>query len=184
MLLQRQQAQLLVIDVQEKLAPHVDGAARVIERCGRLIGIARLLGVPATLTEHYPQGLGATVAGLVARAGNETPILDKIEFSALRNGAIKARLGALRAQGREEIVVAGMEAHVCVAQTCLDLIAAGYKVRLIADAVGSREPAAREIALDRLARAGATVVHHEMVAFEWLGRGDDPRFKDVLAIVK
>jgi nicotinamidase-related amidase len=185
MLLDRARSQLLIIDVQARLAPHIQAGAAVVERCGRLIEVARLMGVPFTITEHYPQGLGATDQRLLAKAGEEAPVLGKIEFSCWRNAAIRARIEDLARQGRDQVVVAGMEAHVCVGQTVLSLLGqSGLAVHVVADAVGSREAAARDLALERFRQGGAILVHHEMVAFEWLERGDAPGFKEVLAVIK
>jgi nicotinamidase-related amidase len=90
----------------------------------------------------------------------------------------------LRQAGRTEVVVAGMEAHVCVCQTVLDLLANEFDVFLVADAVSSRAPANRELAINRMARVGAAVVSHEMIAFEWLERGDTPEFRDLIERIK
>src|SRR5262249_48997078 len=116
-------------------------------------------------------------APIRATIGNEVPALPKITFSAWQDGAIRERIERLRAAGRTQVVVAGMEAHVCVCQTTLDIISASLDVFLVADAVGSRATEVRDLALGRLERAGARMVSHEMVAFEWLGRGDTKEFK-------
>jgi nicotinamidase-related amidase len=184
MLMQRGRAQLLVIDVQERLAPHVTGGDAVIANCRRLLAYAARLGVPATLTEHYPQGLGPTVPALLAMGGEPPPRLAKTAFSCWRDDAIRGRLEAFRARGRDQIVVAGMEAHVCVGQTVLDLLAATFHVYVVGDAVGSREAPVCDLAVARLRAAGADIVAQEMVAFEWLERGDDPAFKDLIGLIK
>jgi nicotinamidase-related amidase len=181
---ERRRAQLLIIDVQEKLAPHIDGGEATAANCGRLIRYARRLGVPITITEHYPKGLGPTVSSLREAAGNEAPCLEKIAFSCWRDDAIRNRIEALAADGRDQIVVAGMEAHVCVGQTVLDLLAAFQDVFLVADAVGSRDARVRDLAIERYRDAGATIVAQEMIAFEWLERGDDPAFKDLIELIK
>lgn len=180
----RSRAQLIIIDVQDKLAPHVEGHVAVIANCGRLIRYAKRLGAPLTVTEHYPQGLGSTVAELRASAGDDATVLGKIAFSALKDEAIASRVRKLKADGRDQITVAGMEAHVCVCQTVLDLIQDGFHTFVVADAVGSRDPDARQLALDRMERAGAEIVSHEMIAFEWLERGDVPEFKDLIGVIK
>lgn len=180
----RARSQLLIIDVQARLAPHVTGEREVVANAGRLLGYAARLGVPATVTEHYPKGLGPTVESVRAVAGTATPVLEKIAFSCWRDEGIKARLERLAGEGRNEIVVAGMEAHVCVGQTVLDLVAHGFRTYLVADAVGSRDGYVRDIAIERMRSAGAVIVTQEMVAFEWLGRGDDPATKDVIALLK
>jgi nicotinamidase-related amidase len=184
MLAERHRAQLLVIDVQEKLAPHIAAGDIAVANSERLVRYARRLGVPVTITEQYPKGLGATVASVRDAAGNETPCLEKITFSCWRNDAIRQRIEALEAEGRDQIVVAGMETHVCVGQTVLDLCRSGRPVFLVADAVGSREIRVRDLAVERFRSAGAAIVTHEMVAFEWLGSGDDPAFKDLISLIK
>lgn len=184
MLMQQQRSQLVIIDVQERLAPHVEGAPAVVGNAVRLLRYAARLAVPATLTEHYPKGLGPTAAAVRAAAGNAAPVMEKITFSSWRQPEIRARIADLAGQGRSQVVVAGMEAHVCVLQTSLDLLAAGLSVFLVADAVGSRQAQARDLATARLRQAGAHIVSQEMVAFEWLERGDAPGFKDVVALVK
>lgn len=184
MFARRSQSQLLLIDIQAKLAPSVDGHERVITNAARLLAYAKRLGVPVTVTEHYPAGIGATVATLSGLLGKDLPVLEKITFSGWQTPAIAARIDELRAAGRRQIVVAGMEAHVCVLQTALDLLANDFEVLLVADAVGSRQPETRQIAIDRLARAGAAIVTQEMVAFEWLERGGTPEFKDLIQVIK
>ena len=184
MLVSRSRGQLLLIDIQERLAPHVAGGDRVTTNCARLAHYARRLEVPVTLTEHYPKGLGETAAPVREAIGNEAPALSKITFSGWQDPAIRERIERLRAAGRSQIVIAGMEAHVCVCQTTLDLVAAGFDVFLVADAVGSRSDEVRDLALRRLERAGARLVAHEMVAFEWLGRGDTKEFKDLIEVIK
>jgi nicotinamidase-related amidase len=185
MLMNRARGHLLVIDVQTRLAAHVAGAERAIDNCRRLVAYARRLGVPVTVTEHYPAGLGPTAPALLAAAGNDTSILEKIAFSCWRDDAIRDRLARLRDQGRDQIVVAGMETHVCVGQTVLDLLAEpGHRVFLVGDAVGSRDAQVRDLAIERLRNAGTHIVTQEMVAFEWLERGDDPAFKELVALIK
>ncbi len=184
MLTTRSRAQLLIIDVQQKLAPHVAGQATVLANCRRLVRYAQRLDVPITVTEHYPEGLGPTCIELAAAAGPGAPVFGKITFSSLKDEAIATRLRTLKADGRDQIVVAGMEAHVCVCQTVLDLLQEGFHVAVAADAVGSRVTEVRQLALDRMARAGAGIVSHEMVAFEWLERGDSPEFKDLIGVIK
>lgn len=184
MLAERHRAQLLVIDVQEKLAPHIVDGELAVANCERLVRYARHLDVPVTITEHYPNGLGATVASLRDAAGNEAPCFEKIAFSCWRDDAIRDRIEGLSRGGRDQIVIAGMEAHVCVGQTVLDLRTENRDVFLVADAVGSRDARVRDLAIERFRAAGATIVAQEMIAFEWLGRGDDPAFKDLIRLIK
>lgn len=184
MLMDRQRAHLLIIDVQQKLAPHIANGAAAAENCRRLVRYARRLGVPITITEHYPKGLGSTVSSVMDAAGNDATRLEKIAFSCWRDDAIRQRIESLCASGQDQLVVAGMEAHVCVGQTVLDLLANEKTVMLVGDAVGSRDPDVCALAVERQRTAGASIVSHEMVAFEWLGRGDDPAFKDLIQLIK
>jgi nicotinamidase-related amidase len=184
MLMERRRAQLLIIDVQSRLVPHVAGGERVARECRRLLDYARLLDVPVTLTEHYPDGLGPTVVSLIEATPPESLRLEKIAFSCLRDDAIRYRIQRLVSAGRDQIVVAGMEAHVCVGQTVLDLVGSGQHVFLVSDAVGSRSDAVRDLAIARMRSAGVHIVTQEMVAFEWLERGDAPGFKAIVQIVK
>jgi nicotinamidase-related amidase len=184
MLADRDRAHLMIIDVQDRLAPHIHGGEQAAANCERLVRYARRLGVPITLTEHYPKGLGPTIAGIRDAAGNDTPCLEKIAFSCWRDDAIRSRIETLEREGRDQLVVAGMETHVCVGQTILELLEHGKIVFVVADAVGSREAAVRDLALDRFRDGGASIVSQEMVAFEWLARGDDPAFKDLIRLIK
>ncbi len=180
MLLNATESVLLVIDVQEKLAPAVAEREAVIERVAILMRAARRLGVPVLASEHYPQGIGHLLPELGALAP-EGAVFEKISFSCARELGFLPRLREL---ARSQVVVCGMEAHVCVMQSALSLIEAGFQVFVVEDAVGSRRHADRDAALDRLRRAGGTVVTSEMVVFEWLERGDAPAFKELLALIK
>jgi nicotinamidase-related amidase len=184
MLLARQKSQLLIIDVQEKLVGAIAGTDRVIERCVRLVRAARLLGVPITLSEQYPQGLGPTADAIREAFANDGLVVDKVEFSCLRSDPLRERLHELRRQGRPQVVIGGVEAHVCVAQTAIDLEAQGFEAFVVADAVGSRAKASRKLALARLLKASVDVVDSEMVLFEWMERAGTPEFKELQALIK
>lgn len=184
MRLERSRAQLLIVDVQERLLPAMAEPDRVLAGCERLIRAARRLDIPITLSEQYPKGLGPTVAPLREAVGAAGLVLEKVEFSCRRNATIARELGAMRSGGRDQTVVCGIEAHVCVTQTVLDLLADGAPVAVVADAVGSRRPASAELALRRLAAAGADIVDTEMVIFEWLDRAGTPEFKELQGLVK
>lgn len=180
----RDHSQLLVIDVQEKLLPAVANASRVEAMCVRLLRIARRLGAPITISEQYPKGIGPTVATVRAEAGGETVFLEKTHFSCFGDSALRGRLTGLQAEGRHQIVLAGIEAHVCVAQTALDLTNRGFDVFVAADAVSSRSDESRALALVRLREAGARIVDSEMVMFEWLERSGTPEFKELQQLIK
>ena len=178
MLLERGKSLLLLVDVQERLVPAMAQAADVVANCGILLRAAGELGVPVLASEQYPKGLGTTVPALAPLAPRR---LEKLEFSAYENTTIKDELS--RAD-RRQIVLAGIEAHVCVLQTGLELIAAGFEVFVAADAVASRRPESREVALHRLGRAGATLITAEMALFEWLRSASAPEFRSISKLIR
>ncbi|HYJ58909.1 MAG TPA: hydrolase [Methyloceanibacter sp.] len=184
MLITRDKSQLLLIDVQDRLLGAISGKDRVVERCVRLVRAARLLGIPITLSEQYPQGLGPTVDPIREAVANAGFVVDKVEFSCMRSEPLRDRLHELRRQGRPQIVIGGIEAHVCVLQTAIDLEAQGFEAFVVADAIGSRSKVNRKLAINRLAKAGADVVDSEMVLFEWLERAGTPEFKELQTLIK
>jgi nicotinamidase-related amidase len=169
---------LLVVDVQEKLLVKVPTADSLVRNIAFLIDGAKLLDVPVTATEQYPRGLGPTVAELARRLPLRP---DKVAFSCC---AIPSVVEGFRQAARPKIVLAGMETHVCVLQTALDLLARDFRVYIPADAVASRFAVDHERALQRLDRAGAIITTSETAVFEWLGGADHPRFKQVSALVQ
>lgn len=184
MLLNREKSQLLVIDIQDKLLAAVSGKDRVVERSARLLRAARGLGVPITISEQYPKGLGPTVETLREAAGNAAAVLEKVDFSCSRNEGLRDRLHEYRRRGRPQVVIAGIEAHVCVTQTAINLEEQGFEAFVVADAIGSRAKESRKLAIARLLRSGVDVVDSDMVIFEWLERAGTPEFKELQALVK
>ncbi len=177
MKLDRERAALVVIDVQEAFRKAVPAFDQIGSAVGTLVRGAGELGVPVIVTEQYPKGLGATVPEIAEHLPAETRRLEKVRFSA--SGAEGFDLG-----GREQAIVCGIEAHVCVAQTVLDLLESGTDVQIVADAVGSRSDGDAALALRRAERAGATLTSVEAVLFELLGSSDAPEFKAVQELVK
>jgi nicotinamidase-related amidase len=173
----RADSALLLIDFQAKLMPAISEGAEVVRRAALLAAIAEKLNVPIVATEQNRKGLGATIPELAAFV--QKPIA-KQTFDAFRDAALLAHLPA----DRRTIVVAGCEAHVCVLQTVLGLLAGGFRVAVTIDATGSRREADKQAALSRLAAHGAELVTTEMVAFEWLAAADDPAFRSILERVK
>lgn len=166
---------LLVVDIQERLLPAIDDGAAVLDNILWLLAVAQRLGVPALATEQYPQGLGRSVQALRAMldAGS---LLEKESFSAVREGKLFQAPGGERHQW----IVTGTEAHVCVQQTVLDLLAAGRRVFVVEEGVGSRRSRDKELALERMRSHGADIVSREMVAFEWLEKANTEIFRSVL----
>jgi nicotinamidase-related amidase len=167
---------LCVIDVQERLLPAMAEGERVVRRCRRLVEAARLLAVPTLLTEQYPKGLGPTVGSLAELL---PPPIAKMTFSCCGTSTFGESLPA----SVSAIVLCGLETHVCVAQTALDLLAAGFAACIAVDAVASRHSIDHEIALRRLESAGAIVTTSEAVLFEWCGSAEHPQFQAVRKLV-
>ena len=177
-------SQLLLIDIQERLAPATLDGERVVERAGILLDAAALLGVPHTVSEQYPRGLGPTVAAVREKADPER-IFDKVHFSCQADDRLAAVLAETGAEtGRRDTILCGMEAHVCVLQTALDLAEVGYRVHVAADAVTSRTAQNRDLAVERMRAAGIGIVSTEMVLFEWLRTAGHPEFRAVSALIR
>jgi len=166
---------LLVVDFQERLMPAIDDADRIVANGAWLIQIAQRLGVPVLASEQYPQGLGHTVAAIREWLPAEA-FMEKRHFSCAADQNCMRRIDALN---REQIVVIGAEAHVCVLQTALGLQAIGKEVYLVADAVSSRSPRDVELALERMRAEGVRVVSREMVVFEWLHQAGTEQFRAI-----
>ena len=182
MRLTREDSLLLVIDIQRKLAPAIQDHERVTARTEALVSAAGLFGVPKLITEHCPQQIGALVEPLRSRfSANE--IFEKTAFAATDHPEF---MNMVRASGRRQVVMTGMETHLCVLQAALGLRAAGLDVWIADDAVGSR-PAAqrdRQLALDRMSHAGCVIATTETVLFEWTRFATDERFRAILSLVK
>lgn len=172
---------LLVIDMQERLQPLIHDDARVRRQAAALAEGARLLGVPVLITEQYPKGLGRTVPELRAAVDAAGGVHEKTAFSCGADDSIAARITA---SGRPNVVLAGVEAHICVLQTALDLLDGGFRVYLAEDAIGSRDPANRESGIARARRYGAEPANTEMVLFELMATKEHPQFKAVQQLIK
>ncbi|WP_199188679.1 MULTISPECIES: hydrolase [Pirellulaceae] len=167
---------LLMIDMQEKLLPSIPDAKQVVWNASRLLDGAEILGIPALGTEQYRKGLGATVEPLAAKLGD---MPDKLHFSSCQS--VIAKLEELN---RPKILIAGIEAHVCVQQTALDLLSLGYDVYLATDAVSSRYKHDRRIALRRMESTGVTLTTTEAALFEWCRVAGTPQFKQISQLVR
>jgi nicotinamidase-related amidase len=179
MLIEHAKSQLLLIDVQEKLLPAMVDPAGITRQIGILLTAARQLVIPVLACEQYPAGLGPIIAE-VAHFLRPDEVLAKTEFSCFANPALRQRLEA----APEQLILAGVEAHVCVLQSALDLAAAGRQVFVVTDAVSSRVSDSKSVALQRLAAAGVNLVTTEMVLFEWLRRSDQPSFKPLSRLMR
>ncbi len=179
MLLERDRCQLLMVDIQERLLPAISDAPTIVENGRRLLEAARALAVPVVVSEQYPAGLGRTVSELAALAPANA-VHDKLEFSCFANPALHATLSG---EGRQTVIF-GIEAHVCVLQTALEMTTARRDVTIIVDAVGSRTAESKEIAFRRMQEAGVRLATTEMILFEWLRRAGTPEFKTISRLIR
>jgi nicotinamidase-related amidase len=174
----REDSALLVVDAQEALLALIPGRERIVWNIRRLLDAAAVLGVPFAGTEQYPEKLKPTVAELKERLGLAP---DKMAFSACVCGEIFERW---RCEGRFRILVCGIETHVCIMQTALDLLAAGFEPYLAVDAVGARYAIDHETALRRLETSGVVLTTTETAMFEWCATAETVEFKKISALAK
>lgn len=181
MLLDHRSSALMLIDLQEKLMPAMHEPAGVLRNALILLAAAGRLGVPTMVTEQYPQGLGPTVPEIGDRVQGRDIVFPKMSFSAAGEPAVMSRL---RQSRRTQIVIAGVEAHVCVLQSAVALQLLGYQVFVAADATTSRKPASAAQAMERLRQNAVSVVTAEMVLFEWLGRAGTDEFRELSRLIR
>ena len=189
-LLDARRSILVVIDLQGKLVEMVHRPGLVLEVTKRLLKLAELFEVPVVLTEQYPKGIGPTHPDIRA-AFDALPVpkffLEKTAFGCCGDAGFEGLLAQARPglpPARRQVVVVGIEAHVCVMQTVLELLQSGHQVHLCWEAISGRGEEYRRHALERMAQAGAVITNHESVAFEWARHKDHPRFKAMSALFK
>ena len=172
---------VLIIDVQEKLLNAVYNK----EYCGKkaeiLAKAANILGIPVIVTEQYPKGLGSTIEGVKSALGENAVYFEKTSFSALENQEV---LEALKNTGKKQIVIFGIETHICVSQTTAALVREGFEVNVIKDACGSRAEEEYLAGLERMKDNGAHILTTEIALFEWLKGAKHPNFKEIQALIK
>ena len=173
MLLNREKSGFVLVDVQEKLTSHVLNSEALVTRCQWLIRLAKQLEVPVVVSEQYPSGLGKTVEPLRTLTSNEQCV-DKVHFSCYRESSFVNHWQTL---DRKQVVLAGIETHVCVLQTAMDMNSSGLDVFVVVDAVSSRHDMDHKYGLKRMKQAGIYLVTAEMVFFEWVGQAGTPQFK-------
>jgi nicotinamidase-related amidase len=171
---------LVVVDVQEKLARVMHEREALVDEICRLIRGARILELPIIWLEQNPRGLGPTVEPVAAALAGLTP-LAKNTFSCCSDSGFCI---AMEETGRSQVIVCGIETHICVCQTTTDLLSSDREVHVISDAVSSRTPENKELALDRVRSLGAVVSGVEMALYELLGSAEHDRFRDILSLIK
>jgi nicotinamidase-related amidase len=199
-LLDRGRSALVALDLQEPFLRSIHGREGLLASCGLLIRAARLLGVPALLTTQYAQRMGPVIPEIASvpapelgpsvttaapaaatRVPEPSPVIDKLSFSAVGE---RAFLDALRLTGRRQVLLCGVETHICVGQTALDLLHAGYEVHVAPDAVSSRTQERHKLGMERMRDAGVRPVAAEAAVYEWLREAGTPEFKTVLELVR
>ena len=175
-----EQSLLLVIDVQEAFVPHIQEMDRVVERSGIMVEAAKILGLPIIVTEQYPKGLGRTVDALQQSLG-DCQYYEKTSFSVMKELAIH---DAISRTARKQILVAGIETHVCVSQTAFHLLEDDFQVYILADAAGSRRKEDHDIALERVRQASAVITTTEAAIMEMTLTSKHPSFKEISTIIK
>lgn len=173
MLLDKEKSCLVVIDIQEKLTPKVVHAKTLVEKTHWLMRLASELDVSMIVCEQYPKGLGATISSLKALFPMHQAV-EKLSFSACRDALFQQELQKIN---RKQIILVGIETHVCILQTALDLQAAGYHVFVVLDAVSARHLNDHQVAIDRMKQNGVYIVTAEMVFYEWMSHAGTPMFK-------
>lgn len=178
-ILRKEDSLLLVIDIQEKLLPTMESKKSLVKNTLMLAETARTLSVPVIITEQYPKGLGPTVPE-IKQSLSDAPVIEKVTFS----GWIPELESRLIEFGRKQIVVVGMETHVCVFQTVRDLLVKGYRVFAVSDAVSSRKKTHYRNAIALIREMGAVVTNTETVFFDWLKMAGTPEFKALAPLLK
>jgi len=176
----RAKAGLVVVDIQDRLLPLISERERLLQNVIRLVKGAAILRLPVFVTEQYRKGVGATVPEIASAIPGFAP-MEKTAFSCFgATGFVEA----LRDKGVRDVVLCGIEAHVCVLQTCFDLLENGFCPFVVADAISSRTPENHRLGVERMRDAGTVIVSTEMILFELLERAGTDEFKQVLTLVK
>ena len=168
---------LLVIDIQERLIPVIHQHEEVIHNANILLKGMEILGVPVIVTEQYPKGLGNSCKEIIL--GDDAKVMEKITFSCLGNDYIKESV-----QTKKQIIICGVEAHICVLKTALDLLDEGYQVHLITDAVSSRKKENKQVAIERMKQSGVFISSTEMILFQLLDKAGTEEFKLISKLIK
>ncbi|MEO0391693.1 MAG: isochorismatase family protein [Pseudomonadota bacterium] len=177
LLLKPTRSVVLLIDFQIKLMPAIDQASAVMTQALKLARMARVLDIPVLSTEHCGDRIGGLEPDMAAVSDQ---VIHKHHFDACQADTLITAIPP----GRDQIIIAGVEAHICVFQTAISLIERGLHTTIMVDAVGSRRPLDRDMAVASLARANARLATVEQAGFEWLGDANHPKFRDILTLIK
>ncbi len=174
---------LVIVDLQTKLSAVMPAteAKLITENAGSLVKAAAILNIPILVTEQYPKGLGTTDTSIIQKLPEATPIFEKTGFSCC---LAEGFCNALESSERKQIILTGIEAHVCVLQTALELLHKGYQVYVVEDAICSRKSVHKVYALQRMQQQGITIINHESVLFEWLRDASHPDFRSISGLLQ
>ena len=181
LLMNRNDTAILVVDVQQKLLPHIADNEELLWNIGRLVRGAKILDMPVFATEQYPKGLGTTVNELTSQFPGNTNVFEKLMFSVRECDQLFKQL---QDRNIKNVLLLGIETHVCVLQSAMDLMGSGFDVFVCIDAVGSRFEEDYMTAMQRMETSGAVLVSTEMALFEWCERAGSPEFKKISRIVQ
>jgi nicotinamidase-related amidase len=179
--LSRETAALAVIDMQEAFRAVILDFGEVATRIAKAVQGARLLEVPVVVTEQYPRGLKHTAEEIIPHLPPEPGVIEKMCFSSCGAAGFESELAS---RNVKQVIVCGIEAHICVTQTVIDLLSNGFEVHLLVDCITSRKPESKQVALARLTQAGAVQSNLEMALFEMMRSADSPQFKAVQSLIK
>lgn len=181
-LLDAENSVVVIVDIQQRLAQAMpDGVrTRVIEQVSILLTAANVLSVPVMVTEQYPKGLGPTETDITTMLNSDVPVIEKTCFSCVQSAPFNQHLEQI---GRNKVILTGMESHICILQTALDLLGQGYQVYVLEDAVSSRSKANQYNALQRMRSSGVVITNVESALFEWLGDAKHPEFKTLAKLI-
>lgn len=172
---------LIIIDIQEKLLKAACESEKIASNVVKMAKASNILSVPVIVTEQYPKGLGETVSVLKDALASDVCVIEKTSFSALSEGKFKDKIDSFN---KKQVLICGIETHICVLQTALDLHNAGYDVYILADCSSSRQFAEHNTAVELLKQYNIKIVSTEIVLFEWLKTSKHPKFKEIQALIK
>ena len=181
LLMNRSDTAMLIVDVQQKLLPHIADNDQLLFNIIRLIDASNVLGLPVFVTEQYPKGLGPTVSQLQESLGEDSPVFEKTMFSVRE---CRSLFESLSEKEIDNVLLVGIETHVCVLQSAMDLMSEGYNVFVCIDGVGSRYEEDFMTAMQRMETSGVVLVSAEMAMFEWCEKAGSPEFKKISRIVQ
>jgi nicotinamidase-related amidase len=170
----------VIIDIQERLLPHMYDGEKMLRNCEKLIEGLKILSVPITVTQQYTKGLGPTQPSIMEMF-SDFSFIEKTTFSCCGEPAFRENISL---SGKKNIIICGIEAHVCVLQTCIDLIDDGFTPVIVADCISSRKPEDKSIAIERMRQEGALITTLESILFELTGRAGNDIFKSISRLVK